>query len=175
MAPPPLPTTSLGLASTGDRYLSTVRTLDSLVAFYHQERMWVYRTRAALELAYLTDSDTPSPSAPISTISAPNSNSTPSEELQLQLPRLPAPDDREDSESDTPCGGVKEEQHSPSPPASTWARRKRGFKLELSGISARTKRAVRARGDIARRDAERVAEKADTRVAMLELFERMME
>ena len=33
---------------------STIRILESLVAFYHQERMWVYRTRASLELVLET-------------------------------------------------------------------------------------------------------------------------
>ncbi|KAG2369573.1 hypothetical protein BDR07DRAFT_1190864, partial [Suillus spraguei] len=35
---------------------STITLLENLVAFYHQERMWVYRTRAQLEMS-LQDRD----------------------------------------------------------------------------------------------------------------------
>lgn len=31
---------------------STISLLENLVAFYHQERMWVYRTRAQLEMSF---------------------------------------------------------------------------------------------------------------------------
>ncbi|KAF8205094.1 hypothetical protein BJ912DRAFT_940239 [Pholiota molesta] len=40
---------------------STINLLDSLVAFYQQERMWVYRTQAVLNDAFSTPSTMESP------------------------------------------------------------------------------------------------------------------
>lgn len=48
-----------------DRLKSAINVLDSLIAFYQHERMWVYRTRAILQEAFPnTDSTTQSPSLP---------------------------------------------------------------------------------------------------------------
>lgn len=168
-----MPLPSPPLMPDNDQYLSTVHMLDSLVEFYHQECMWVYRTRAALDLA--CELQQPLAIANVqSELSTSTSTSTPSTELQLHLPRLPAPEEEPDPPEDDVR--VKDEPSSPPPlhmvPASTWQRRKSNFKLDLSGVSTHRKVKHHAvGGTVARRDGEG----GDARGEILALFERMME
>jgi len=93
-----------GYESTENPLKSTIHLLDSLVAFYQHERMWVYRTRAMLEEAF------PNPSVmDPTTQSIPASSSPPARnEAPINEP-LPSRQTR-------------------------WTRRKKGFKLRLNGI-----------------------------------------
>lgn len=130
---------------------STINLLDSLKAFYHQERMWVYRTRASLELVLEA-----APSAGSdATMSSTGSDMTmDSEEGGTTLAILPR-------------GRVKAEPTSPADLRATtlWTRRKKGFKLKLEGISMRSrKRQVHGQ------DAP-----PTQGVQILELFENMMQ
>jgi hypothetical protein len=90
--------------STENPLKSTIHLLDSLVAFYQHERMWVYRTRAMLEEAF------PNPTVITQSISNPASSSPPAknDEAPINEP-LPSRQTR-------------------------WTRRKKGFKLKLNGI-----------------------------------------
>ena len=91
--------------STENPLKSTIHLLDSLVAFYQNERMWVYRTRAKLEEAF------PDPSVmDPTTQSVPGSSSPPARKDETPINEtLPSRQTR-------------------------WTRRKKGFKLRLNGI-----------------------------------------
>jgi hypothetical protein len=91
---------------------STVLLLESLVSFYRQEMMWVYRTRAAL------DSELGSSANGIPD-STDDRSTTPS-------PTIAAQDD----------ANVKAEPLTSPPlsPATRWRRRKQNFKLRLDGF-----------------------------------------
>ena len=97
-----------------DPLKSSINLLDSLVAFYQHERMWVYRTRAMLEEAF------PNPSVGMDpTIQSISASSSP------------------------PMGNDEAPTNEPPPSHQTrWSRRKKGFKLRLDGI--RPKRVVSA-------------------------------
>lgn len=100
--------------STENPLKSTIHLLDSLVAFYQHERMWVYRTRAMLEEAF--------PIMDPTTQYNPASSSPPAkkDEVPINEPLLPL---------------------LPLPSRQTrWTRRKKGFKLRLNGI--RPKRVI---------------------------------
>lgn len=96
---------------------STISLLESLVAFYHQERMWVYRTRAQLEMGLLHHASDSQPD-------------TPDTELHDDS------DSPGQSQRSSPDGGKTAENVSPSPPTK-WLKRKKAFNLRLEGISAR--------------------------------------
>ncbi|KAF8165221.1 hypothetical protein B0H34DRAFT_229081 [Crassisporium funariophilum] len=93
-----------------DPLKSTINLLDSLVAFYQHERMWVYRTRAMLEEAF--------PNPPIMT--SPNQSSSSQSTPSLADSRYNDPN-----------------EPSPSHQSTRWMRRKKGFKLRLDGIRAK--------------------------------------
>jgi hypothetical protein len=107
---------------------STITLLDSLTAFYQQESAWVYRTRAALELAkYQTPVSGLSKNEPLPT---PPPSATQTSE---GLPTTPA---------------MKRERTSPVPAPTSgtrWLERKKNFKLQLEGISTTNKRPVQRR------------------------------
>lgn len=91
--------------STENPLKSTIHLLDSLVAFYQHERMWVYRTRAILEEAF------PNPSViDPTTQSIPASSSPPAKKDEAPINEL------------LPSRQTR------------WTRRKKGFKLRLNGI-----------------------------------------
>ncbi|KAH0839903.1 hypothetical protein J3R83DRAFT_855 [Lanmaoa asiatica] len=101
---------------------STISLLESLVAFYHQERMWVYRTRAQLEMGLLhcgpiTQSDS---SVPVDA----ELDDDPDSPGQLQAQSASPPDP-----------GKTAENASSSPPTK-WLKRKKAFNLRLEGISS---------------------------------------
>ncbi|KAF8897665.1 hypothetical protein BD779DRAFT_1667606 [Infundibulicybe gibba] len=141
---------------------STVALLDSLVSFYQQERMWVYRTRAALEQAFDDLPPVPgtSSAADVSNLIASSSLPSPSAEPETR---------------------VKEEEEGPdSPPASAltesnsrWLRRKKGFKLRLDGLSPNTKRILTTHVDGANHPRCEMAAQPKERI--LEMFEKIME
>jgi len=137
---------------------SAVALLQSLVAFYHQERMWVYRTRAHLEFALDV---MPTPSAR-QNIYSPTSASSPSETPSSTMSAVQTPVSASISSSpmSTP---IKEEPTSPAP-ISKWMRRKKSFGLRLEGI-----RPVMSGGVSKKR-----ASRPRTGVFLLEQFESMM-
>jgi len=84
---------------------STINLLDSLVAFYQHERMWVYRTRAMLQEAF------PNPSVMDPSTQSLSASSSP------------------------PMGDDEFFTNEPLASHQTrWMRRKKGFKLRLDGI-----------------------------------------
>jgi hypothetical protein len=132
---------------------STVKLLDSLVAFYHQERMWVYRTRASLELVLEPALSSTSSSA-TSTLES-DSPMEVDESTTLNTAAIRA------------LGGdTVESSTAPGLRATLGMRRKKGFKLKLEGISTRAKR----------RETDLGHEAPPTPgVQMLEMFENMMQ
>lgn len=104
----------------------SINLAESLLAFYHQERMWCYRTRASLELVLEA---APSSVRDSSISSSAESDATTEEgDATLALIR--------------PHGIMKAESNSPSNiQANTlWMRRKKSFKLKLEGISTRSRK-----------------------------------
>lgn len=132
--------------------------LDSLVAFYQHERMWVYRTRAVLEEAFEQPSAITSsnPDADI-----PNEDSLPSpSESSSSSPPSPV------TVSDVDKLGGPKSPRAGQPP-SRWMRRKRGFKLKLEGIAKPRRLASKPLG--------RNQHDQDAKEHILQLFEKMME
>lgn len=135
---------------------STLNLLESLVAFYQHERMWVYHTRAILEDAFQTptsgpqadfDPHLPSPSTPSSALESP----------------IEASGQYKSSMHKT-CHTTRLEQSN-----TPWTRRKRGFKLRLIGINRKPNSMSKHSG---RRPQSVVIE---SREEILEMFEKMME
>jgi hypothetical protein len=94
---------------------ATVNVLDSLVTFYRQQRMWVYRARASMEFA-----------TPIPSITTPS---------HLTLPQSPPPQTTppEVDAVEVKVEGVDTKARDLA--RSKWSRRKQRFKLRLEGIS----------------------------------------
>ncbi len=133
---------------------STMNLLDSLVAFYQHERMWVYRTRAVLEEAFehppAINSSNPDADTPIE-------NSFPS-----------PPDSSSSSPSSSTTASSGEHKSSRAgQPATRWMRRKTGFKLKLEGISKPRRLSSKLLGK------NKHDQEAKERI--LQLFEKMME
>lgn len=103
---------------------STINLLDSLVAFYQQERMWVYRTRAQLDGALHNNPQSSLPSPSSSSSHSPLPDSDP-----IKLERVTSPP-------------VSPTQHS-----SRWVNRKKGFKLRLDGLSPKHRRTISSADD----------------------------
>jgi len=93
--------------------------LRTLVAFYHSETMWVYRTRATMELDVAQAPDTSPMSCPADADPAPVGMSVEDEELDRVL-----------DDVDVVLLKGKRNQD-----PTLWMRRKKGFKLRLDGIS----------------------------------------
>lgn len=127
---------------------STINLLDTLVSFYQHERMWVYRTRAALENAF---QDSPMSDAE-DTLPSPTSDSEP----------LPEGESENEPSDNTPSSP-------PAKPNMRWLRRKRGFKLKLEGVG-RHRRASTLKS--LNMDAQK---NILHREQILEMFEKMME
>ena len=108
-----------------------ISLLESLEAFYQQERYWVHHTRAALELAITKGIDAPP------RVSAPSPSASSSSSLHGAL--SPASSTSSDATAvDLPI--VKMEPGpSPNalvcPPSSRWMRRKNIMRLKIDGIS----------------------------------------
>ncbi|KAI1786499.1 hypothetical protein LXA43DRAFT_1033424 [Ganoderma leucocontextum] len=107
-----------------------ISLLESLEAFYQQERYWVHHTRAALELALTKGIDAP-----------PNLSNIPSPCPSLG-PLSPASSVSSDA---TPVAVVKMEPDV-TPPALTradptrWMRRKNTMRLKLDGVAAHSRK-----------------------------------
>ncbi|TBU49586.1 hypothetical protein BD309DRAFT_851161 [Dichomitus squalens] len=113
-----------------------VSLLESLEAFYQQERYWVHHTRAALELAITKGIDAP-----------PSDHSNTPSPCASQGLLSPA----STTSSDTAVSVIKSEPDAPPPSlsrsdATRWMRRKNTMRLKLDGVSlhARKRRPVRA-------------------------------
>ncbi|KIJ20279.1 hypothetical protein PAXINDRAFT_178822 [Paxillus involutus ATCC 200175] len=103
---------------------STLSLLESLVAFYHQERMWVYRTRAQLEMDLIqrvSESQSDS-STTFETEEGDGSPTSPPGRIQSRSPSV--------SDAGTTADG------SPPSPPTKWLKRKKAFNLRLEGISS---------------------------------------
>jgi len=101
---------------------STISLLENLVAFYHQERMWVYRTRAQLEMSF-QDRDATAVAAGTQ-------------------------DDEEATQEDEPNPAEEEETSE----MTTWMKRSKAFGLKLEGISTtRGMPTVARSGDVKQR------------------------
>jgi hypothetical protein len=131
---------------------SAISLVDSLLAFYHQERMWVYRTRASLELVLEA---APSGASDSTLVSTSESTAT-VEEKEGSLSIIVHPRDNTGMDLMYPANS----------PTTLWTRRKKSFKLKLEGISMRG----RKRRTTAGQEAPQTPG-----VQMLELFENMME
>ncbi|KAF5363650.1 hypothetical protein D9756_000492 [Leucocoprinus leucothites] len=134
---------------------STVNLLDSLVAFYQHERMWVYRTRAVLEEAF--------DNLPAVTPSASKENPLPSPSASSS-PSAATPESSSSDQSTEHAAEPKSPRPGQLP--SRWMRRKRGFNLRLEGI-AKPKRLSKP--------LRRNQQDQDAKEHILELFEKMME
>ncbi|KAI0939814.1 hypothetical protein AcV5_001102 [Taiwanofungus camphoratus] len=117
--------------------------LDSLTAFYQQERYWIHHTRAALELALAKGIDapalsypsaSPSPSSSVTSIGSPDS--TASDDVAVAAVPVahvkPDPDAHDaDADADADAEATRR--------ATRWARRKNMMKLKLDGIAPHTR------------------------------------
>lgn len=129
---------------------SSVNLLDSLVSFYQNERMWVYRTRAKLQEAFTPQIITEQP-----------------DQLQQQCQEPPNgfsidPTERQSYQDYDVASSL-------SPRGQTrWMRRKKGFKLRLEGI--RTRRIINTQSS-----SQGQQDELQPREQILEMFEKMME
>ena len=131
--------------------LSAVSLLDSLVSFYQNERMWVYRTRAKLQDAFTPQIITKQPDQLQQPYGPESSNGFPMDPTETQ--HYP---DYDVASSLSPRGQTR------------WMRRKKGFKLRLEGIRAR--RIVNTQSS-----SQGQQDELQPREQMLEMFEKMME
>ena len=131
----------------------SINLADSLLAFYHQERMWCYRTRASLELILEPG---PSTASDGSITSSAESDATAEEGDTPSLAVV------------RPHGNIKAEPASPTNMQATtlWMRRKRSFKLKLEGISTKSRKRRTAKGQDA---------PPTPGIQILEMFERLMQ
>lgn len=97
---------------------STISLLENLVAFYHQERMWVYRTRAQLEMS-LQDRDVTA-----------------------------ATQDEEETTQEEPDSAEEGEEEEETLETTKWMKRKKAFGLKLEGISTTRGMPTVARGGV---------------------------
>ncbi|KAF8974441.1 hypothetical protein BDZ97DRAFT_1911623 [Flammula alnicola] len=134
--------------NTENPLISTINLLDSLVAFYQHERMWVYRTHAVLEDAF-----TP----PMMDTAG----------ITYSDPRISPSNTIVDPQYD----GYNEAMGNPQnrQPASRWMRRKKGFKLRIDGIRAKRVINTQPVGQTQQSDDR------PPREHILEMFEKMME
>ena len=124
IAPGLLPTPPSSPAAVVHPIENTITLLESLVAFYHQERMWVYRTRAQFEMDMMqrVEDANADPTATADAEGDARSGSiSPSQSAKSSSPTV-------DGQS------AQSEGTSPSPPTK-WLKRKRAFNLRLEGIS----------------------------------------
>lgn len=144
-----------------------ISLLESLEAFYQQERYWVHHTRAALELALTKGidappnaSDAPSPCptlGPLSPASSVSSDATPTDVVKrepgLTPPMLPRSD------------------------ATRWMRRKNIMRLKLDGVGAQSRKRRPTRAPPSEPGAqllEMFSELMDARVESCQRVQRMV-
>lgn len=139
---------------------STLNLLDSLVSFYHQERMWVYRTRASLELVLEA---APTNSSESGSSHTAESDSTFGDKGAVVLRSRGVP-------------GVKQEpMDTPNLNGTLWMRRKKSFKMKLEGISTRTAKRRRLSFSGGGGGSSDQEELPTPGIQILELFENMMQ
>ncbi|KAG6336690.1 hypothetical protein ID866_2397 [Astraeus odoratus] len=112
---------------------NTISLLESLVAFYHQERMWVYRTRAQLEMDMMQRAEEAAAHDVVPLAGEPE-DSTCSGSMSPQSATKASPQSQGDPQGSQQPNGASPEGTSPSPPTK-WLKRKRAFNLRLEGIS----------------------------------------
>lgn len=138
--------TNIPNGQTDDVLSSTTQTLNSLVSFYQQERMWVYRMRSTLQEACTPQLIDEGPDRPHQAHPTSTPNFSMEQEGQL----------------------VDEASSSTGPGETRWMRRKKEYNLRLKGIrSKRLKPPQFVR--------EQPVEKLRHRELILEMFEKMME
>ncbi|KAF4602098.1 hypothetical protein EYR40_005300 [Pleurotus pulmonarius] len=140
---------------------STANLLESLVSFYQQERMWVYRTRAELEEEALQTQ--PSDCSSIDQMRGAGLSTLPSPSPSTSLGGREMPPDSfsvktESEDASRPT--------SPSPSNTRWNKRKRAFKLKLDNLAPKPKRAY-----VPRPTTEDASQPS---VRILEMYESMM-
>ncbi|KAL0949408.1 hypothetical protein HGRIS_009470 [Hohenbuehelia grisea] len=138
---------------------STANMLDSLVSFYQQERMWVYRTRAQLEEE--EDSD-PSDCS--------NVGQSESSRHALTLPPL-STTSRSDTIDTTLRGPGR--PSTPTQSASRWSRRKKAFKLRLDNLKPQHNRRALLEQSVAMHKAQ--TDESQSSVRILEMYDTMLE
>ncbi|KAF8076530.1 hypothetical protein FPV67DRAFT_421125 [Lyophyllum atratum] len=142
-----------GIPSPPDTsFQSTLDVLDSLLEFYQQERVWVQRTRTALEEAFLQVDQSDHPD----TLPSPPSESASTSSAGC-------------SDKSYPTAGPP--PASPKPLTSQWSRRKKGFKLRLDGLAPHNNRMLvsqRVRPIVSRKDFSQ-------RKRILDMLDQMME
>ncbi|KAI0722921.1 hypothetical protein C8Q76DRAFT_691532 [Earliella scabrosa] len=116
---------------------SAISLLESLEAFYQQERYWVHHTRAALELAITKGIDAP-PSSHGPTPSSSQGMLSPASSTMSDTPSLDMPVVK--MEPDTTPPSLSRSQ------STRWTRRKNMMRLKIDGISVqqRKRRPTRA-------------------------------
>jgi len=144
---------------------TTENILDSLVSFYQQERMWVYRTRAQLE--DMQDSD-PSDCSTDSQLG--ESSRHPLILPSLSLSTTSAAADSADSrvEHQPPPSSLPPEQ-----PVSRWERRKQAYKMRLD-LGQKSKRTM-VEQSAAVHSTRLATDGSQPSVHILELYDTMME
>ncbi|EGN92999.1 hypothetical protein SERLA73DRAFT_190121 [Serpula lacrymans var. lacrymans S7.3] len=166
---------------------STISLLESLTAFYHEERMWVYRTRASLELMVQgksfipdlgTSDDIVASSSTDPTISASPSSSSSTGPISESLSSTTTTIAADEDDTHHMDMGVKQEPHSPSmnsPGQSKWMQRKKSYRLKLEGLSFTRVVGGRVSKDRANGSMVQRKQQRDSGVQILELFEKMMQ
>ncbi|TFK29376.1 hypothetical protein FA15DRAFT_752826 [Coprinopsis marcescibilis] len=148
----PLPQ-SMASDSAPPHLKSTINLLDSLIAYYQQERMWVYRTRAELDGYPKADASasavTPTPSTP------PEDHAT--------IAKVEETNDLPDAESSGSAKNI-------TSASSRWSKRKKGFKLRLEISQPRIASTVHPVAASSSRSGS-----IPQREHILEMFEKMME
>ncbi|EAU84895.2 hypothetical protein CC1G_00414 [Coprinopsis cinerea okayama7 len=143
-----------------DPLKDTMSLLDSLIAYYQQERMWVYRTRASLENAF--------PEKPTSDSG-----------LAMAEPCSPPPDrvvglakveDDHDQEK-VPERRLSARSATSSP--SRWSKRKKGFKMRLE-LTPQPKRSLSVSSASSNGSSGELGD-LPPRERLLAMFEKMME
>ncbi|KAI6152155.1 hypothetical protein BKA82DRAFT_4107869 [Pisolithus tinctorius] len=114
---------------------NTLSLLESLVAFYHQERMWVYRTRAQLEMDMMQRVEEAAANDAVSAIGeAENEGRRSGSSSPHQNTSQSSPQAQSDSQASQQPSATSPQGTSPSPPTK-WLKRKKAFNLRLEGIS----------------------------------------
>lgn len=114
---------------------NTITLLESLVAFYHQERMWVYRTRAQLEMDMMQRAEEAAANESASaTGEAENDGRRSGSTSPHQSTSHSPPQAQSDALASQQPSATSSQGTSPSPPTK-WLKRKKAFNLRLEGIS----------------------------------------
>ncbi|OBZ76313.1 hypothetical protein A0H81_04042 [Grifola frondosa] len=160
--------------SSSDMANSAVTLLNSLEAFYQQERYWVHHTRASLELALSKGIDAPSipPTLDCQLPSPPSSSSDPASPQNTVTGAAAAANTTTTTTTAADPVVIKSEPDNPSAESlseararsTRWLHRKNGMKLKLDGISHHHRRKRPHR-----------ASPSEPRARLLEMFSELMD